>query len=297
MITPVITHVPYYPLETADSYLRRLARANHMDPDLVRRALVQASWRVTETERREISVTRLEQVAGLPLGTITRADDSSTSVPPQRNCHHCAISDRTRWMCLQCAKGQRVQQVRHHQMTICLKHRRWTGPGTTPRQHVRVDHPDLIRAEGDFRQHHFGRCPTNVAAVTAITADWALHTNPGTVARRVDALPIGHLPDDLRATISTYPESVALMSLFDDSTWLHHTLQNTRSYNDIHRSVLDKVGAVIDEHPEHIAARVMREIKPAIARYFYTEGVYHRYRDYPENDPIPVWHHDVDITI
>ncbi|MBA5846872.1 hypothetical protein [Gordonia amicalis] len=160
-----------------------------------------------------------------------------------------------------------------------------------------MDHPDLIAAERTFRHLELGRCPTNVIAARTIAADWATHTAPHGVAQRLGALSIGHLPDDVQDEILTYPEAVSLMALFADGTWLHELLRTTRGYHDIRAAIAERIATVIPEHPGHVTAMVMREIRPAIARYFHTHGAYRRYYDHPGNPAIPVWHHDVELTI
>ena len=296
MIYPAPRPVSYYPLETADSYVRRLCTANHMDLAPVKQALHEGCVHMRTHDRTETLVQRCEQLGGLAAGTIAREDDS-TGLTPRPNCHQCDRTDRPRWMCVQCAQGQQVEQVRHHRTTICLKHRRWAGPGTAPHHHVRVDHPELIHAERTFRRHALGRCATNVIAARTIAADWALHTDPGCVARRRETLRLHHVPDDIEAEVVSYPEAVALMTVFADSTWLQDLLHTTRAHDTIRAAVTERIAAVIPEHPDHAAAVVMRELRPAIARYFHTHGAYRRYSHYPDNPAIPVWHHDVEITI
>ena len=78
MIHRVPNPISYYPLETAESFCRRLCSANHMDPDTVRRALVHGQWTVSAAERQTAKVSRLEAMAGVAPGTIARSDDSTS---------------------------------------------------------------------------------------------------------------------------------------------------------------------------------------------------------------------------
>ncbi|MFM9378080.1 hypothetical protein [Gordonia sp. VNK21] len=298
MILQVANPIAYYPLETAGSYLRRLCATNHLDPVTTHAALHYQIRGRPPREQAQIATDRLETLAGLAPGTITRTDDAATAMQPQRRCYECDRNDRPRWQCLQCAQGQIVEQVRHHRHTICLRHRRWTGPGTPPLRHVRVDLPALITAEQHFRHQRLGLCPTNVIAARSVAARWALGAAPAIVAERRAQLPhITVLPEDIQTEIVTYPEAVGVMAIFADGAWLRDILAQTHAYAAILEAVTNKIQDFIPQHTEHPAALIMKELKPVIARYFHTHGPYRHYNDYEQNPPLPVWHHDIDLTL
>lgn len=297
MIAPVPNPISYYPLETASSYLRRLCAANFLDVGLTSRALARCDAHTPAAQRAEIITRNLEHLGALSPGTITRDDDAATAFAVQPRCFECDRIDRPRWLCLQCAQGQTVEQVRHNLSTICLRHHRWAGPGTPPHHHVRIQDPALLAAERRFQQYELGRCATNVITARQIAADWALHTDPKILIRRRTNLHIAHLREDLQGEILTYPEAVGLMDLFADGTWLRTILEDTRAFMDIQAVVDERLTGVIPEHRHHATSLVMRALKPVIARYFHTHGPYRRYNDCPTNPPIPVWHHDLVLNL
>lgn len=297
MLFPVSNPISYYPLETSESFMRRLCAANHLDLDTTRRAVTQGYAKIPRGTLADVVAKRLETLGSLAPATITRRAEEPKALATQAGCHECERVNQPRWLCLQCAQGQTVAQVRHYESMVCLRHRRWTAPGTPPTSHVQVDHPDIVAAERVFRSQRLGQCPTNVIVAQKIASDWAGHTDPRIVAERRPELQITHLPDAIQDAIVTYPEAVAFMVVFADSSWLSEVLHQTRAYKDIRAVVDEHVRDALPEHPDRAAAMVMREIKPAIARHFHTRGPYRRYHDYPDNPAIPIWHHDVDFAL
>lgn len=297
MILSVPNPVSYYPLEKWSSYLRRLCTANHMDYDLTLRALRQGCLLMGKHDRDEIVTERCEAIGGLAPGAIARADDPKTTRPAPRGCYQCEREKRPRWLCLQCAQGETVEQIAHNQTTLCLRHRRWTAPGVPPTLHVRVDHPDMIRAERNYRSAMLGTCPTNVHIARRIAADWASHCDPKVVERRRRALTRRQLPDQLIDEIHSYPEAVTIMTLFADSSWITDILVAPHSYTDIRDAVTQRLRRKIPEHPDHIAALVMHELRPAIARYYYRHGPYRHHAERGKPIEIPIWHHDIEFDI
>ena len=297
MLFPVSNPISYYPLETSDSFMRRLSLANHMDFDTTRRAVTQGYGQIPRDALPDVVAARLETLGNLTPGTITRRATAPKALATQAGCHECERVNQPRWLCLQCAKGQIVAQLRHYESMVCLRHRRWTAPGTPATSHVQVDHPDIVAAERVFRDQHLGQCPTNVIVAQKIASDWAGHTDPRIVAERRPELRTTHLPEAIQDAIVTYPEAVALMVVFADSSWLNEVLHHTHAYDDIRAAVDEHVRDALPERPNRAAAMVMRELKPAIARHFHTRGPYRRYHNYPDNPAIPIWHHDVEFTL
>ncbi|MFF0710974.1 MULTISPECIES: hypothetical protein [Gordonia] len=267
-----------------------------MDLDTTRRAVTQGYGTIPRDLLPEVVAERLEVLGHLAPGTISTCDESP-NLAMQIGCQECRRSNQPRWLCLQCAHGETVLQRRHYETMVCLRHRRWTAPGTPPEWHTRIDHPDLITAEQNFESHHLGHCPTNVLAAQEIASDWGRHIDPRIVACRRQALPIGHLPDRIQDAIITFPEAVAIMMVFANSAWLDRILQETSAHADIRAAVDQRIRNALPERPERAVAMVMRKIKPAIAHYFHTQGPYRRYHDYPANRAIPIWHHDVDFAL
>lgn len=297
MIQPVANPISYYPLEKPESYLRRLCAANHLDLKTTLAALHDRTREKNAVGRRTVMIERLEDLAALPNGTIASTDDPATAPEMQHRCYECARIDRPRWMCLQCAQGQTVEQIRHHRTTLCLKHRRWAGPGTLPHQHIRIDLPEITAAERTFRARNLGHCPTNAIAARRITTHWALRTEPRVVAERRTLTRRNACPESILIEALSYPEAVGLMGLFADGGWLREILDNTRRFSDIQEHVVEQVKQSIPESQCHVATLVMTELKPVIARYFYTSGPYRDYGSYPENPPLPVWHHDINLFL
>lgn len=116
-----------FALETADSYFRRLTRANYCSSMWLkhRAKLVVEAWPEHAENARIVAV---ELLGGLRLGTF---DD-----PLHRPRNECTLADcecarplsGDRSLCVECARGQQVALVATLEPFVCTRHQRWVGP-------------------------------------------------------------------------------------------------------------------------------------------------------------------------
>jgi len=148
---PFFTRVRPLHRETLDSFSSRLLAAN-LEDDRHRRHLLatakSASPSLTEEERWERVVT---VKARLDPHHFSRASDSGLHHADGSSCPDCTTGIGERWMCTLCSHGAGIQQYAHFDNNLCLKHSRWTGPGTTP-DDQRPTSPAHHRAEATFRR-------------------------------------------------------------------------------------------------------------------------------------------------
>lgn len=140
-------------LETLDSYSNRLLEAN-FETDMHRTHLT----RLQQADHPELSPAQAwSQVITAKTGRDTRrlqADSIPTATHPDGSrCEYCTVGITKRFMCTLCAEGSSIQQHSHLTMNICLRHRRWVGPSTTPENQPTIG-DDMVAAELDFRKLH-----------------------------------------------------------------------------------------------------------------------------------------------
>jgi len=227
--------VPPFSHETVDSYLDRLAAANHLDPATLRDHLHEPS-----TPGPLPAPHRLAAVSGRPLATLRGALIELRLLPP-------ASANWSRWhplvragyrpalVCQRCAARRGITRpifrwVPHH-LNVCLRHRRWLGLSArkVAEQLDLTRSPEVTRAA---RRHHNlirrrGHAPVRFAYHDSlhITQRWAergdfsRHRN-----RRLDQLchpDRRSLPfDDPALDAATYPDTVALTSLLSSAHWV-----------------------------------------------------------------------------
>lgn len=112
-------------LETAASYAARLEEANFLNPGTLRRLARALAPRaeagtIKHSDMNTALETFLETAAGVPPGFFERQREKAGKGPGV-----------PRYLCSVCAQGWIVEQTPHALDYCCLKHRVWTGPGTS----------------------------------------------------------------------------------------------------------------------------------------------------------------------
>jgi hypothetical protein len=218
------------PGETITSYLRRLAQANHLDPEALR-SYIHGGRR---QRRRPVPVDRLAIAAGVPATTLEHAiadldDDPGAAtfyirdVPVRLSasgpaCQLCAL-----------ARGatQTVWCRTHPEQVICLRHRRWIGSTAATTQLPLDGQPDIMQAH---KQHlrlvrRFGReeVTAGFAIADHICRQWhAQHQHDDGFLRRMRIFhsPGWPLPAAHPAiAAAAYPQVVALARLMISPHW------------------------------------------------------------------------------
>lgn len=137
--------------ETTDSYLHRLASANHLDAGLLLAYLCVPRPR----SLRHLTLERLAAAAGQPLERITRLHRSA---PGERTRHLHGHLTHIRPACHRCAarRGALDEVALCHypdHLTVCHRHQLWIGRGALSHaeQHDLSQMPEILMAQ---RRHH-----------------------------------------------------------------------------------------------------------------------------------------------
>ena len=146
LLTQLPRRVPPFPGEILSSYLRRLAHANCLDPEALR-GHIAGGWR-----QRPVPADRLAVAAGVPAATLEHAlaDLDGGKVWAFRLGQipiHPMISGPACQLCA-FARGatEPVWCRKHPEQVICLRHRRWIGPGAATAQPCLDNQPDILQA-------------------------------------------------------------------------------------------------------------------------------------------------------
>ena len=201
--------------ETAASYAARLETVNDLSPGSLRviaRSLVSSRTAGGSIAVRTLDYSLeslLETSAGLAEGHFRRQRDLAGQAP-----------DLPRYLCPYCAHGWVVEQFPHSHDYCCLKHRIWTGPGTSPLKlrrpsvapvseqqagpHLTTVSDDVLKAERWYR-----KLQTKGLASAALIAELAeMASRPGTSAAGL-------------LTPENYPAVISIARLLNQ----HHFLQ------------------------------------------------------------------------
>jgi hypothetical protein len=214
--------------EILSSYLERLAHANRLDPQALRRYIAESrrGWKV--------SADRLAAVSGVAAGAFERAIADLDGFPLAGTYYYRTIAIHPQVSaaaCRMCAAARGITQLvicwKPAERVICLRHRRWTGSNKTGHQPSLDRHPDILRVH---RQHlrlvrRFGR--DQVTLGFEIAAEICRHWRD---QREYDEefsrrLGIFHGPDwrlspaDPTVAAAAYPEVVGLTRLLVSPYW------------------------------------------------------------------------------
>lgn len=246
--------VPPFHGETTNSYLYRLAVANHIHPDDLRAHL--AGIR----QRAPITVEHLAAVTGRSRRSLSHAlpelrPDAAPGPDPPVPVHV------RRTICWRCAarRGAFIFAVTWQpaEVTLCPRHLIWLGPPVRAHrggQYDVRDLPDILHAQ---RRHYrlarrHGRQETADAFAEAahITALWARHGLHDDRRKPLIHAFLGHNPltgrlpaGDPITPVVTYPETVDLVRVLASPRWRHPTGRATKhGLRQFRRDINDHVG-------------------------------------------------------
>jgi hypothetical protein len=147
-LRPLPRPVKPFPGETITSYLARLAHANRLDPEALRRHITSG-----DRYRRPIPLDKLSVVTGLPDTALQHAipDLGSDPVPATAYLNGVPVLRRAEGPpCRACvlARGitQPVRCWKSPEKLVCLRHRRWIGPSPSAEQPDLTHHRDILQA-------------------------------------------------------------------------------------------------------------------------------------------------------
>jgi hypothetical protein len=144
-----------FPGEIMSSYLARMAKANRVDPETLRRYIA------GDSDPRVLPVAQVAAVAGVPAPTLERAIADLDSAAPARtsnDSYHWTVDVCTRvigWACHLCAFARGasgpVMCWKPAEEMVCLRHLRWTG-SDDPLQPALDRQPDIVEAQRRHRR-------------------------------------------------------------------------------------------------------------------------------------------------
>jgi hypothetical protein len=201
--------------ETHESLFRRLMAANHLPGPALRHLADRAAMLFPAIENRRVTAT-LEMLLGRSEGDLdeTPKTDESFCEYPHCRCRDVVGSDR--YLCVQCAHGETIPLTLNLKPFVCIKHGRWVGPGTEPKDQVALrGGPHLIDAARRHRvllaQGRFD--PTRFGSI------WQMLTHAYTAGEwlpRAAWLRRGQLA----AQIVSYPTAVVAYAALEDAARL-----------------------------------------------------------------------------
>jgi hypothetical protein len=227
--TPLPRHVSPFPAETLDSYLRRLAQANHLSPEALR------GYIAGGRRSRPVPLSQLAIFAGVPASTLQHAIAAPEGGRPRTlyigqipvhphpagpACRLCALAHGA-------TLSQQVWCRTHPEQVICLRHRRWIRSAAATAQPCLDNQPDILQAH---KQHlrlvrRLGReqVMLGFAAAEHICRQWHAHRQHDEEPRR--RMRIFHGCDqplpahDPTIAAAAYPQAVALARLLASPYW------------------------------------------------------------------------------
>ncbi|MEB3050345.1 TniQ family protein [Mycolicibacter sp. MYC123] len=202
---PLPRTVTPFRAETVQSYLDRLAHANHLEPRQLRRYLADGPA-ICRPRPDWLATVSSQPVASLQARLIGLANRDRD---PTRQRRH------ARPACRLCMARRGVYEPVYCWLpdyaTVCRRHRRWIGPGTYTLEDQRDLHCTplvLAAAQHHARLHrrHNGTARFAVKDAARIRRWWARSTSPS-------ELP----PDDVDTHIAAYPDLIALAAILADA--------------------------------------------------------------------------------
>jgi hypothetical protein len=214
--------------EMLSSYLGRLAHANRLDPQALRRYI--AEGRISGV----VPVSRLAAVSGAATVALEQAIADLDGRPLVNTYYHKRIAIHPQVSAAACQMCTAVRGItqpvtcwKPAESVICLRHRRWTGSGSTGFQPSLDRQPDILSAH---RLHlrlvrRFGRDEVTMgfAIAAEICRQWRdQREHDQEFCRR---LTIFHGPDwrlspaDATVAAAAYPEIVGLARLLISPYW------------------------------------------------------------------------------
>lgn len=217
-----------FPGEILSSYLERLAHANRLDPQALRRYIAGGK------QSGNVPAHRLAAVSGARVVAVERAIANLDGFPLARTYYYRTIAIHPQVSaaaCQMCAAMRGItQQVicwKPAERVICLRHRRWTGSDKNGLQSSLDRQPDILRAHTQHLRliRRFGRDEVTMGFEIAaeICRQWReQREHDEEFSRR---LSIFHGPDwrlspsDPTVAAAAYPEVVGLARLLISPYW------------------------------------------------------------------------------
>ena len=229
-LRPVPRRVTPFPGEIISSYLARMAKANRVDADTLRRYIAGGS------DGRALPVDRVAAVAGVPAPALKRAIADLDGAAPGRTTnysYHWTVGVCTRvigWACHLCAFARGasgpVMCWKPAEDVVCLRHLRWTG-SDDPLQPALERQRNIVEAQRRhrrlIRRHGREEVTAGIEVAGHICDKWyRLRENDGEFNRRLEVFhgPGWVLPQ-VHPTIraAAYPQVVALARLLASPYW------------------------------------------------------------------------------
>lgn len=225
--TPLPRHVSPFPAETLDSYLRRLAQANHLSPEALR------GYIAGGRRNRPVPLSQLAIFAGVPVSTLKHAIAAPDGGKPRTlyigeiPVHPHPAGPACRLCALAHGATQPVWCRAHPEQVICLRHRRWIRSATATAQPCLDNQPDILQAHVQHLRlvRRLGReqVMLGFAAAEHICRQWHAQRQHDEELRR--RMRIFHGSDQLlpahdpTIAAAAYPQVVALARLLASPHW------------------------------------------------------------------------------
>jgi TniQ len=214
--------------EILSSYLERLANANRLDPQALRRYIAEGQ------QSGNVQAHRLATVSGVPTVALEHAIANLDGFPLARTYYYRTIAIHPQvsaGACQMCAAARGITQLvicwKPAERVICLRHRRWTGSDKNGLQPSLNCQPDIIRAHTQHLRlvRRFGRDEVTMGFEIAaeICRQWRdEREHDEEFSRRLAIFhgPNWRLsPSDPTVAAAAYPEVVGLARLLISPYW------------------------------------------------------------------------------
>lgn len=247
--------------ETLDSYSRRVLTANfesdaHRNQHL-REYTALNPFIVTQDAWLRILETKTgRNLDGLnDLATPVHVDGAS--------CYDCLAGMNVRYLCTLCAHGEVVVQHPHFEQNVCIKHRRWVGPGAEPATQQTSD--DLVTAELIFRKL---RRHGLIAAALYISIR---HCLTGTTEPEKDDAIL-------------YPTIINIINLLTSTRFASRLFDPTETFAGSYELLQGALRDMVASDHETVARRLWRFLRPtflSIREGLDGDGLVHYPHDFP----------------
>ncbi|WP_166879118.1 zinc-ribbon domain-containing protein [Salinibacterium sp. ZJ450] len=214
-------------------YLLKLAAES--DPDVP----VRDRWRLI-----------IERKSGLADGHFTRASHSNLKHRDGTSCPHCVIGLPNRFMCIECAAGQVIEQYPHMDSNVCLDHRRWVGLNTSPDEQAIVGSAE-VAAELEYRR----LCAEGVmTAPLFLELSYMLREHFESHEHRAAE----RASDD----VAIYPAMMQIAATLSELDFMRQLFDPTQTFADGYRMLLSSVERIVHEPSQDLAWAIWLYLRP-----------------------------------
>ncbi|WP_329081381.1 TniQ family protein [Streptosporangium sp. NBC_01469] len=235
-LRPLPRTVAPFPNETLTSYLNRLSRANRLDDRALRSYLAES-----HRESANVPVERLAALSGIPARTLRYAIVELCSADELDILGRSAATVNNTMACWQCTltRGHReaVWCWQRYEEAVCLRHRRWTGPGTIRSGSSQPDltyQPEILQAAKRhrrlIRRHGKKRVDYAYREAETICTQWHKRFSHDDGFSRRMTIFHGEKEvfrrHDPTIYAATYPQVIALTRILASPYWQAMTLEN-----------------------------------------------------------------------